>query len=201
MTGAVGSSLVLALVFALAAAADDAPCRTTQAKVAACFEAMDRDPALAIVNAKFARQSPTPAQIIDKSVPSEDEAKALRLRVKTTRPCREMRLAAVQAHHPDLEPAYRTLYYQADQVFDYLQQRAIDYGTANRLSAAALTTFRQREQSYFARTPAERAKLAQEWTNGLARGHSNPPPPSPDLVCEWEDLNILCVSAEMRDRK
>ncbi len=201
MTGAVGGSLILALTLVLANAADDASWTVAKAKIAACFDAMDRDPALAIVNAKFARQSPTPAQIVDKSVPTEEEAEALRLRVKTTRPCREMRLAAVQEHHPELEPAYRTLYYQADQVFDYLQQRAIDYGTANRLSAAALATFRQREQSYFARTPAERAKLAQEWSDGLARGHSNPPPPSPELVCEWDDLNILCNPAATREHE
>lgn len=201
MTGAIGSSLILALTLVLAAAADENSWRSTQAKVAVCFDAMDRDPALAVVNARFARQPPTPAQLLDKTVPGEEEAEALRLRVKTTRPCRELRLAAVQAHHPDLEPAYRTLYYQADQVFDYLQQRAIDYGTANRLSASALAAFRQREKSYFDRSPVERAELAQEWSDGLARGHSNPPPPSPDLVCEWDDLNILCVSAETRDRK
>lgn len=186
------SVLALALIVALATGTEDASWQATQAKVAACFEAMDRDPALAIVNAKFARQSPTLLQLLDRSVPSEEEAEALRLRVKTTRPCREMRLAAVQAHKPDLEAAYRTLYYQADQVFDYLQQRAIDYGTANRLSAAALTKFRQREQLNTDGTPAQRAKLAQEWSDDLARGHSNPPPPSPDLICDWDGLNIMC---------
>lgn len=195
MTVTVGNGLILSLMFALAGSVGNTDWQTSQTNVAACFAAMDREPALAIVNAKFARQSPTPSQLTDKSVPSEDEAEALRLRVKKTRPCREMRLAAVQEIHPKLEPAYQTLYYQADQVFDYLQQRAIDYGTANRLSASALALFREREALYFKGAAAQRSALAEQWEDQLSRGHSNPPPPSPEFVCEWEELNILCSTA------
>ena len=36
--------------------------------IAACFEAMDRSPELAVVNAKFARRKPTTAQLADRSL-------------------------------------------------------------------------------------------------------------------------------------
>jgi hypothetical protein len=153
---------------------------------------MDRDPALAVVNAKFARRNPSPAQLGDQSCANEDEAAALRLRVRKTRPCRELRLAAVKAHHPLLEPAYATLYYQADQVFDYLQQGAISYGAANRLSAQALALFQARERAYVAAPADERVALADVWREELQRGHSNPPPP-PSRACSWQGLNIVCT--------
>lgn len=163
-----------------------------EAEIAECFSAMDADPALSVVNAKFARRNPTQAQLADAAVPSEGEAEALRLRVKKTRPCRGLRLAAVNTYHPTLEPAYATLYYQTDQVFDYLQQRTITYGTANRLSAESLDLFRARERAYFAAPEAERAALADVWRDQLQRGHSNPPPYDPQAKCAWSDLNIAC---------
>lgn len=152
---------------------------------------MDRDPALAVVNAKFARRNPTASQLADESVASEEEAAALRLRVQKTRPCRELRLAAVKAHHPLLEPAYATLYYQADQVFDYLQQGAISYGMANRLSAEALELFQARERAYLAAPADERLALADVWREQLQRAHSNPAQ-LPPRACSWQGLNIAC---------
>jgi hypothetical protein len=162
-----------------------------EAEIAACFQAMDRDPALTVVNAKFARRNPSAAQLADQSFVSADEAGALRLRVQKTRPCRELRLAAVKAHHPLLDPAYATLYYQADQVFDYLQQGAVTYGAANRLSAEALDLFQARERAYLAAPADERVALAEVWRDELQRGHSNPPPP-PSQSCSWQGLNIAC---------
>lgn len=188
------SSIWLALVLAWpgGAASAEPSWEGAEKEIAACFAAMDRDPALTVVNGKFARRNPTAVQLADRAVPTEAEADALRARVRKTRPCRELRLAAVNAHHPMLEPAYATLYYQADQVFDYLQQRAITYGTANRLSADALDLFRARERAYFAAPETERAALADVWRDQLQRGHSNPPPYNPQSKCAWSDLNIAC---------
>jgi hypothetical protein len=152
---------------------------------------MDLAPELSVVNAKFARRDPTSAQFADPTFASEDEAAALRLRALKTRPCRALRLKAVARHHPALEPAYAALYYQTDQVFDYLQQGAIAYGTANRLSAAAFAQFKTREAAYFAASPGEREALAGAWRDELQRAHSNPPPERA-RACKWQELNIVC---------
>lgn len=181
----------LAAACMLSASSSAATWEEAEVEIAACFQAMDRDPALAVVNAKFARRNPSAAQLADQSFADDDESAALRLRVQKTRPCRELRLAAVEAHHPLLEPAYATLYYQADQVFDYLQQGAISYGAANRLSAEALDLFQARERAYLAASADERTALAEVWREELQRGHSNPPPP-PAQSCSWEGLNIIC---------
>jgi hypothetical protein len=180
------------IAMAAAVVAEAATWPDAEKEIAACFQTMDRDPALAVVNAKFARRSPSAAQLADARFADEGEAAALRLRVRKTRPCRELRLAAVKSHHPLLEPAYATLYYQADQVFDYLQQGAISYGAANRLSAEALALFQARERAYFAATGVERGALADRWRDELQRGHSNPPPP-PSHACSWQGLNIVCT--------
>jgi hypothetical protein len=178
-------------VFGLAAPLRAASWDEAEAEIVACFQAIDRDPALAVVNGKFARRNPSAAQLADKSFADEREGAALRLRVQKTRPCRELRLSAVKTYHPLLEPAYATLYYQADQVFGYLQQGAISYGAANRLSAEALELFQARERAYFAASADERAALANVWAEELQRGHSNPPPP-PAQSCSWQGLNIAC---------
>lgn len=164
------------------------------AKVVACFEAMDREPALAVVNAKFARRNPSAAQLGDPSFASEAEAEALRLRVQKTQPCRELRLTAVKAHRPLLEPAYITPYYQADQVFEYLTQGWIAYGEANRLAKESLAAFEQRAQAHVeAADDNERRSLAQTWLGALQRAHSEPPPSAPRRVtCRWRELNIAC---------
>lgn len=162
-------------------------------KVAACFEEMDRDPALAVVNAKFARREPSAAQLADPSFVNETEAAALRLRVEKTKPCRALRLAAVHAHHPLLKPAYTTLYYQADQVFLYLRDGYVTYGEANRLAFEALTAFKAREEAYFAaKSDGARRTLSTEWSETLQRAHSNPPPSNGPVKCEWEELNLSC---------
>jgi hypothetical protein len=181
---------VAALVAALAAAqagtwAED------ETEIAACFRTMDQAPELAVVNAKFARRDPTAAQLSDPTFASADEAAALRLRVRMTRPCRALRLEALARHHPALAPAYAALYYQADQVFNYLQQGAIAYGTANRLSAAAFTQFKTREVAYFAASPEAREALAGAWRDELQLAHSNPPPERTQ-DCLWAGLNIVC---------
>lgn len=186
-----GTCLFVAPLSAQAGEISDEAWQQAEAKIATCFQTMDRNADLAVVNAKFARRNPTPAQLADKSVPTDAEAAALRLRVQKTKPCREMRLAAVRAHRPLLEPAYATLYYQADQVFDYLQQQAITYGTANKLNAEALLLFEARREQYDRASDKEKTALAELWTATLQRGHSKPPP-EPYRQCEWEDLNIVC---------
>lgn len=162
-----------------------------EAEIAACFRAMDLAPELSVVNAKFARRDPTAAQLADATFASADEAEALRLRALKTRPCRALRLEAVARHHPALEPAYTALYYQTDQVFDYLRQGAIAYGTANRLSAEAFAQFKTREAAYFAAAPQARAALSDAWREELQRAHSNPPPERAQ-DCAWAALNIVC---------
>jgi hypothetical protein len=173
-------------------------CQTTDdawaqadASISACFKAMDEAPQLARVNAKFARHDPTPAQLADRAVPTDAEAAELRLRVERTGPCRAMRLAAVRDNRPLLEPAYAVLYYQADQVFSYLQQQAISYGTANQLSAQSLESFRKRERDYAAASNAERTVAANALREQLQAGHSAPPP-TPQLRCAWDGLNVDC---------
>lgn len=162
------------------------------AKVAACFAAMDRDPALAIVNARFARRDPTPAQLADGDFANAAESDALRLRVLKTRPCRDLRLAAVRAHRPLIEPSYSMLYYQADQVFDYLIQGSISYGEANRLALASFGSFEARERAYEAADEGGRRMLSQDWLESLQRGHSEPSPPRHHRPCRWRELNIVC---------
>lgn len=185
--------LLCILAFAAAAAAHAGTWEEDERAIAACFAAMDRDPALAAVNAKFARRDPTPAQRIDASVATPAEAEALRTRAAKTRPCRELRLDAVRRHHPHLEPAYAILYYQTDQVFQYLREGAIAYGTANTLSADAFATFKARETAYFAAPDdARRSALANGWSEELQRAHSNPPPWKVPAACAWEALNIAC---------
>jgi hypothetical protein len=186
------AGLLVAVACALAACetTDDA-WSSAEAGISACFRAMDEDPRLAVVNAKFARRDPTVAQLDDKSVPSEREAEELRLRVRLTAPCRAKRLEAVRQFRPLLEPAYTALYYQADQVFSYLQEQAITYGTANRLSAAALDAFRAREQAYQASDDAARAQAANALREQIEAAHSAPPP-MPSLRCEWQGLNVEC---------
>lgn len=154
---------------------------------------MDRDPALSMVNAKFARRDPTPAQLADASVPTAEEGEALRLRSRKTNPCRELRLSAVRKFHPHLAPAYVTLYYQTDQVFSYLADALITYGSANRLSLEAFTLFEHRSKAYFAADPAEQAALANVWDEALQRAHSDPPPSGVlPATCEWRELNLAC---------
>lgn len=163
---------------------------TAEAEIARCFDAMDRDPALSAVNAKYARRNPTASQLADRSVASEAEAAALRLRVQKTAPCREQRLAAVTKFRPLLEPSYRTLYYQADQVIGYLMDGWVSYGEANRL---ALESFRAFEQRGDALTKAaDQAALSNEWDEALQRAHSNPPPDKRVKSCRWEELNLAC---------
>ena len=178
---------------AAASAAQAAPWEEDEKAIATCFAAMDRDPALAAVNAKFARRDPTPAQRTDKSVVTPAEAEALKARAAKTRPCRALRLDAVRRHHPHLEPAYAILYYQADQVFQYLREGLITYGTANTLSADAFAAFKARETAYFAAPDeAQRSALANGWSEALQRAHSNPPPWNVPATCVWEELNIAC---------
>lgn len=163
------------------------------AAIAACFAAMDRDSALAVVNAKFARGKPSAAQLGDRALPSEAEAEALRTRIVKTRPCRTMRLDAVRAHHPLLEGAYTILYYQADQVFADLSQRAISYGIANTLAAAALDQFETRRAAYFAGDATARETLAAEWRTAIERAHSDPPPSAAYRDnCRWREINVVC---------
>lgn len=163
------------------------------AAVGACFMAMDRDPALQNVNAKFARREPSAAQFADASVATMEEQDELRLRTRKTKRCRELRLAAVRMHRALLEPSYRILYYQSDQIFDYLGQQFVSYGMANRLENDALGAFRRREASYLAANDnGARKALAAAWEEALQRAHSNPPPDGGPRVCRWAELNIAC---------
>jgi hypothetical protein len=187
-----GAVVALALALAWPAQASPASWDDAEKQIAACFAAMDRDPALALVNAKFARRNPTAAQLADRTLATDDEADALRLRVRKTRPCREMRLAAVRAFHPLLEPAYTALYYQADQVFAYLIDRLLTYGSANRFAAESLALFQQRSRAYFAADEGARRSLSETWSEQLQRAHSNPPPPEGDNACGWVELNLEC---------
>ena len=188
------ASLGLAAFFAASACAtqpdEAAAWNAAEVEIARCFDAMDRDSALQIVNAKYARRNPTPAQLADLSFANEAEADALRLRLQKTRPCREQRLTAVATFRPLLEPSYRTLYYQADQVIAYLADGWIGYGEANRL---ALESFRAFEQRSEALTKAsDQAALSNAWDEALQRAHSNPPPDKRVKSCRWEELNLAC---------
>jgi len=161
-------------------------------ETAACFEAMDKVPALQVVNHRFARRDPTAEQLADEALADEDEVDQLRLRVAKTKPCRELRVAAVQQYHPLLEPAYRILYYKADQVFGYLIQQLVTFGEANRLAQQSLEEFVGRQQAYFAASEGERRTMSEDWDEALQRSHSNPPPDRVPASCEWADIVLLC---------
>jgi len=184
-------AMLLSCVWVMGCQTRDDEWTKADAGTSACFKAMDEDPQLARVNAKFARHDPTPAQLADHAVPTEEEAAKLRVRVQRTAPCREMRLAAVRDMRPLLEPAYAVFYYQADQVLSYLQEQAISYGTANRLSSQALESFRTRERAYDDASNVERSVAAAALRDQLQAGHSAPPP-TPDLRCVWGGLNVSC---------
>ncbi len=163
-----------------------------EAAIGACFEAMDRAPELQPVNRKFARRNPSAAQLADESVATEAEADLLRHRIVKTRPCRDLRLNSVRAHEPLLEPAYTTLYYQADQVFEDLSEGWISFGEANRLSRLALAAFETRQSAYrAAASDSARGALSASWSDMLQRAHSNPPPDGL-VTCAWEDVNLAC---------
>jgi len=194
MTTRISALFVCGILTASAACAGTSSTwQDDDAKVVACFEAMDRDPAVQIVNAKFARRNPTKAQLADSHAATETEAAQLRLRVQKTRPCRELRLAAVHTHRPLLEPAYRILYYQADQVFEYLMNGWISHGLANQLSQKSLAAFQDRERQLdTAKSDGDRRALSIAWDEQLQRGHSNPPPDRLKTQCAWNELNIAC---------
>jgi hypothetical protein len=164
------------------------------AKIVACFAAMDADPTLRVVNARFARRSPSAAQLSDAGFASATESEALRLRMQKTRPCRELRLAVVNAHRPLLEPAYVTLYYQADQVFALLIDGYISYGAANRLAGEAFAAFEARVKAFAdAADDGQRRALSEGWLDVLQRAHSDPPPSAPyPVTCRWREINIAC---------
>ena len=185
----------VALVFA-AGAPDDglSAWKADEQNIAGCFAAMDRLPELQAINGKFARRDPTPAQLADVSVASDAEAELLRLRIKKTRPCRNLRLSAVQTSYPLLEPAYKTLYYQADQVFEYLIEGWITFGEANRLSRESLVVFEARQRSFLAlKSEKRRRKLSVRWDEALQRSHSNPPPSQGPVTCHWAATNLACT--------
>lgn len=162
-------------------------------EVAKCFAAMDAEPALAVVNAKFARARPSAAQLADASFATDAQSDALRLRVAKTRPCRELRLDALARFDPLLVPAYRILYYQADQVFDYLINQRISYGVANTLARDAMNAFALRDHAYMAAAgEEERRALSTAWVEELQRAHSNPPQTRAQS-CKWVDVNVECV--------
>ena len=188
------ASLVGASLFAVPAggAQPDASAtwETAEAEIARCFEAMDNDPALKAVNAKYARRNPTQAQLGDPAFATEIEAAALRLRIAKTRPCREMRLEAVAKFRPLLEPSYRILYYQADQVILYLVDGLISYGMANKLAQESFRAFERRGEALAKADDA--AALSNAWLEQLQRAHSNPPPDRPVKSCRWEELNLAC---------
>jgi hypothetical protein len=185
------ASLGLATLFAApAGAAQAATWEAAESEIARCFTTMDEDPALARVNAKYARRNPTEAQLADPTFVGEADAVALRLRVAKTRPCRDLRLDAVAKFRPLLDPSYRVLYYQADQVMSYLTEGWISYGLANRLALESFRAFEARGDA-FAKT-ADQAALSETWAEALQRAHSNPPPDRPVKTCRWEDLNLAC---------
>jgi len=186
------SAIIAALLLTSNAYGDASAARGDEAAIAACFATMDRAPELQPVNKKFARRDPSADQLADTSVASEAEADLLRLRVAKTKPCRELRLNAIRAHEPLLEAAYATLYYQADQVFEYLMQGWISFGEANRLSRLALLAFEARQNAYrSAGSDSARLTLSASWSEVLQRAHSNPPPGGL-VICAWEDVNLAC---------
>lgn len=156
-----------------------------------CYQAIDDAARFRSVTAKFPRARSTSAQLAIASVPSDEEAESLRALSRETKVCRDEEIAEVEGRNPLLEPAYRIVYYQRDQVADYLQQGAITYGTANRLNGEARAAFDARVKSHRIAGSDKRAELAELWREQLQRGHSNPPQ-EPSRVCAWEELNILC---------
>ncbi|MEQ1865005.1 MAG: hypothetical protein ABL996_10165 [Micropepsaceae bacterium] len=187
--------LALALVAAASLAGDaNSTWKADDEKIAACFASMDRMPELQPINTKFARRDPTADQLADRSIATDAESSLLRLRVEKTRPCRELRLAAVRKSFPLLEPAYKTLYYQTDQVFEYLTNGWITFGEANRLSSKALAEFSARQKAFFdAKSEKRRQELSIDWDESLQRSHSNPPPARGTVNCLWVSTNLACA--------
>ena len=172
---------------------DDPGWKAADGLIAVCFSEVDNDPPLAAVNGKYPRRDPSAAQLADKSVATDDEADRLKLRMDTVARCRAMRIEAVSRYYPSLLPAYDILYYQADQLFDYLRRKWITYGEANRLSKISQAQFKERESAYFsAVTAQDRLALSKGWSDMLGRvRHDRPPAPTP-ATCDWVDLALVC---------
>jgi hypothetical protein len=137
-------------------------------RIAACFSSVDKDSAIAIVNGKYPRRDPSLAQLNDKSVSTDKEADQLKVRMGMVARCRAMRIEAVSRFYPSLMPSYRILYFQADQLFEYLRQKWITYGEANRLSKLSQSQFRDRESAYFSLSiEQDRLALSKSWSNML----------------------------------
>ena len=186
-----------ALLFALAAKfgvlpGDNPGWKSAEVEINACFEAMDRDPLLA-VNAKYARRDPTLEQLAYQGVATDQEADQLRARVAKTKPCRDMRLDAVKRFYPLLEPSYRILYFQADQLFEYLSEKWITYGEANRLSKISQLKATGRLSGFFDALDAKsQLDMSKAWDEQLQRAHANSPPTHSAATCEWSDLVLAC---------
>jgi len=178
---------------AVASDASDPGWKAEDVNIAQCFAAMDHDPALASVNSKYARRDPTAAQLADTHVATDEETNRLKSRIAKTAPCREMRIKAVSRHYPSLMPSYRILYFQADQIFEYLMNKWITYGEANRLSQLSQQQFKDREAAYFrAATEQERPTLSKSWSDAFIRVRVKAPPDGVAATCAWVDLALSC---------
>jgi len=176
-----------------AAGADNPEWKAADARIAACFEAADNDPRLAVVNGKYPRRDPSAAQLADTSVMTDQEADQLKVRIDQVARCRGMRIEAVGRIYPSLLASYGILYFQADQLYEYLTQKWITYGEANRLSKLSQARFRERESAYFAAaTEQERQTLASEWSAAMQGLRYDSPPERPPVTCDWVKAALLC---------
>ena len=191
--------LLLVLV-AMAASPAWASWESEKAAADRCFAEVNDDPSIGSTSGKLVLGEPTAAQLADSSIPTPEEAEAVRVGSVRVVPCRNQMLAALHRHHPLIAPAYELRWLQLDVVYDQLIHRRITFGNANYLIHESYLAFRERERRYIAmqdemarREDAERDRAwvdeVRRWRNSTRDAY-----PSPRVVvCSWQGSTLICI--------
>lgn len=162
-----------------------------EARVKVCRDSAMTDPVLREASRRLSFGEPSPAQRADRSFPTGPESTLVARLHGRVASCWKLRQDAAPALRPLMQYAYIAHDYQAGQVLNYLFDRAISYGQANRLLAEAAAALRTRERAYLAHSHEARQRASYNLDQTLQRAH-RAPTPLPGMTCEWEELNLAC---------
>lgn len=162
--------------------------------IGTCITEADRDPGVQSLTGKLVRRDPTMSQIADETLPTVVQARAVELRSRREKPCRDLTLAAVRKHRPPLVSAYQIRFHQMDMVYLQLIQRRIAFGNANRLLHEAYLAFSMREDQFLqAQSEADRRALGESLDRLSQQTQSTPPPTGTGrMTCRWVGPTLYC---------
>jgi hypothetical protein len=188
------STAIIAAMLSLVACAEpqDPAWNAVEARVKVCREAAVTDPALREASRRLSFVEPSPAQRADRGFPNESEGVLLARLHGRIATCWKLRQDAAPALRPLMQYAYTAHAYQAGQVINYLVDRAISFGEANRLlaeAAEAAEALRTRERAYLTHSHEARQRASYNLDQSLQRAH-RAPTPLPGMTCEWEELSL-----------